>query len=583
MQLQHDDIKLGLAQAIDQALRKQGVELSSETIYDQIGKAPNIEMGHFAYPCFDLAKQFRKAPPLIAKELSAQIEPDRLIASVEAAGPYVNFFVNPQAMGDLVALPILDGRFFRKDLTRDTPKMMVEYSQPNTHKELHVGHMRNLSLGDALIRILQYAGNEVISSTFPGDVGTHVAKCLWYIKYHNTDPMPDTEKGAWLGRMYTLGSLKLEDELGSPQEAINRQQLSGILSQLEAEEGEFFDLWKETRQWSIDLFNWVYDWAGVTFDKWYWESEVDVPSVAYAKTLLQRGIAIESQGAIGVDLSEYNLDFCVLIKSDGHGLYATKDLELARRKFEDFHIERSIYVVDVRQSQHFQQVFKVLELAGFEEAEQCYHLAYNFVELPDGPMSSRKGNIIAIMDLIRQMVDRVIGEYLEQYRGDWPDAEIEEVANIITKGAIKYGMVRVDPNKKIVFELENWLNIRGESGPYIQYTYARINSILRNLNDHDLDSADWSLLTEPLELAILVKLADFNNVVALAAEQYKPNHLTRYLYELAQTFNGFYNSHSIKHTESAALKGARLLLSKAVAVCLREGLALLNIPVPERM
>ncbi|MCB0625715.1 MAG: arginine--tRNA ligase, partial [Saprospiraceae bacterium] len=368
MQLQHDDIKLGLAQAIDQALRKQGVELSSETIYDQIGKAPNIEMGHFAYPCFDLAKQFRKAPPLIAKELSAQIEPDRLIASVEAAGPYVNFFVNPQAMGDLVALPILDGRFFRKDLTRDTPKMMVEYSQPNTHKELHVGHMRNLSLGDALIRILQYAGNEVISSTFPGDVGTHVAKCLWYIKYHNTDPMPDTEKGAWLGRMYTLGSLKLEDELGSPQEAINRQQLSGILSQLEAEEGEFFDLWKETRQWSIDLFNWVYDWAGVTFDKWYWESEVDVPSVAYAKTLLQRGIAIESQGAIGVDLSEYNLDFCVLIKSDGHGLYATKDLELARRKFEDFHIERSIYVVDVRQSQHFQQVFKVLELAGFEEA-----------------------------------------------------------------------------------------------------------------------------------------------------------------------------------------------------------------------
>ncbi|MCB0681180.1 MAG: arginine--tRNA ligase, partial [Saprospiraceae bacterium] len=408
MQLQHDDIKLGLAQAIDQALRKQGVELSSETIYDQIGKAPNIEMGHFAYPCFDLAKQFRKAPPLIAKELSAQIEPDRLIASVEAAGPYVNFFVNPQAMGDLVALPILDGRFFRKDLTRDTPKMMVEYSQPNTHKELHVGHMRNLSLGDALIRILQYAGNEVISSTFPGDVGTHVAKCLWYIKYHNTDPMPDTEKGAWLGRMYTLGSLKLEDELGSPQEAINRQQLSGILSQLEAEEGEFFDLWKETRQWSIDLFNWVYDWAGVTFDKWYWESEVDVPSVAYAKTLLQRGIAIESQGAIGVDLSEYNLDFCVLIKSDGHGLYATKDLELARRKFEDFHIERSIYVVDVRQSQHFQQVFKVLELAGFEEAEQCYHLAYNFVELPDGPMSSRKGNIIAIMDLIRQMVDRVI-------------------------------------------------------------------------------------------------------------------------------------------------------------------------------
>jgi len=460
---------------------------------------------------------------------------------------------------------------------------MIEYSQPNTHKELHVGHMRNLCLGDSLIKLHKYCGFDIISSTFPGDVGSHVAKCLWYLKYHNTDPIPTENKGAWLGTLYTKGHLKLESEAGTPQEEISKKQMSEILTELENQQGVSYEMWKETREWSIELMKKVYSWANVEFDRWYWESEVDVPSVEYVTKNLNNGLFVKSEGAVGVDLSAFNLGFCMLLKSDGHGLYATKDVELARRKFEDFKIEKSVYIVDKRQAHHFAQVFKVLELMGFKNAKNCFHLEYDYVELPDGAMSSRKGNIVPIMDLIEQMHESVKQNYLHRYVGEWEQTEIENTADIISKGAIKYGMTKIDPNRKIVFDMKEWLKIDGDSGTYLQYTYARINSLTKKLADEVTAKHDWSTLNEEIEKNILVKLSEFNGQVVQACLEYKPNIMCNYLFELCKLYNNFYNALSIKKTEDETLKSSRLTLTKCVAITLHKGLELLGIPVPERM
>jgi arginyl-tRNA synthetase len=456
---------------------------------------------------------------------------------------------------------------------------MVEYSQPNTHKELHVGHMRNLCLGDALIRLHRYAGFNIIASTFPGDVGTHVAKCLWYLKFHNKEKVPESRKGAWLGKMYSTAHNKLEDERGSDKEETNRQQLTMILKELEQKSGEFYDLWKETREWSIELMNEVYRWADVKFDQWYWESEVDSDSVKLIREYQKKGLFKEDQGAVGIDLEPYKLGFCLLLKTDGNGLYATKDIELARRKFENNGIEKSIYVVDKRQEHHFKQVFKVLELMGFENAKKCMHLQYDFVELPDGAMSSRKGNIVPLQTLIEEMVKTIKEQFLVRYKDEWPAPEIEATAQMVAKGAIKYGMTRIDPQKKIVFDMKEWLKLDGESGPYIQYAHARIHSMLVKLG---VPATTELVFEAPQEHDVIGHLMKFNSVVQEAVEQYKPSYLTAYLYDLARYYNSFYAECPVG-SAAEPIRSSRLTLSRAVAETLKTGLGLLGIEAPSKM
>lgn len=574
-----DPVRTRLAEILVPAL--EGT-MDVRQVFDLLVEPPNSEMGDLAFGVFQLAKVLKKGPPVIAKEVVAKLAADPLVAKVEAAGPYVNFKLNAAAVGPLILDGMRDGSYFKTTLLEKTPKTMIEFCQPNTHKELHVGHMRNACLGDSLVRLMRYAGYSVVSSTFPGDVGTHVAKCLWYLKFHNTEPEPATQKGEWLGRMYSKGNLKLEDELGTPNEAKNREQLTEILKQLEAKSGEFYDLWLKTRQWSIELMEQVYDWAGVEFDQWYWESEMDSPSVKYVKELYAEGKVVLSEGAIGMDLNEDKLGFCLLLKSDGTGLYATKDIELARRKFQDYHIEKNLYVVDMRQALHFQQVFKTLEKLGFEQAKDCYHLQYNYVELPDGAMSSRKGNIVPLMKLVNGMEDMIKTKYLARFAGEWTADETNTIASEVAQGAIKYGMVKMDPNKKIVFDMDEWLQLDGDSGPFIQYSAARIQSILRKVGQAE-GRVDWSLLTHPAEHRVLQQLLHFHHIVILAAENYKPSLLATYLFELAKKYNAFYHDCPIGTAETPALKNTRLALCESVLAVLKQGLQLIGIPTPNKM
>ena len=576
----HDQIKYKIAQEIEAVL---GKEISLALIYQNLAEPKDRKMGDMAFSPFIIAKELKTSPVEISKKLSSEIKKGGLILDAKPAGPYLNFSLNYKDISQIILTQINNLDFFKIKITEDEPKTMIEYSQPNTHKELHVGHMRNLCMGNALIHILRYANIETIASTFPGDVGTHVAKCLWYLKKYNKEEAPATRKGAWLGAMYSRAHNLLEDQRGTELEESNRQELTAILKQLEQKSGEYFELWQETRQWSIDLMNDVYKWANVHFDVWYWESEVDSDSVKLVMDYYDKGLFIKDQGAIGCDLEAENLGFCLLIKSDGNGLYATKDIELARRKFQDHQIERNLYVVDKRQERHFKQVFATLKKMGFQEADKCEHIQYDFVELPDGAMSSRKGNIVPLQSLIDNMQTMIKEKYLSRYQGLWPQEDIDETAHIVAEGAIKFGMTRIDTNKKIVFDMDEWLKLDGESGPYIQYVYARINSLLNKLGRVEASQVNFEVFTHEQEKELIAKLSQFNNSVEIATKQYKTIAITGYLYELAKFFNSFYAECSVATAETPESKNARLYLCEAVAHTLKTGLSLLGIRAPQKM
>lgn len=581
MFVHHDYFRKELAQALAPVIERSfSVSFPWEKLYSLFGATPSKEAGDLAFPLFIIAKEAKTNPAQAAKTLEAVLtDLPQFVSKIKALGPYLNFFFNFNTIASRLIPEIISGKMFEQELTENSPRTMIEYSQPNTHKELHVGHMRNLCLGDALIRLHRYSGFDIVSSTFPGDVGTHVAKCLWYLKYHYQGEVPQKRRGAWLGSMYSTAHNKLEEERGTDNEEKNRLQLTQILKELEQKSGEFYDLWKETREWSIELMNEIYNWAGVKFDIWYWESEVDSASVKLAREYFEKGLFVEDQGCIGVDLTPWKLGFCMLLKTDGNGLYATKDIELARRKFQDYKIEKNVYVVDKRQEHHFKQVFKVLELMGFEHADKCYHLQYDFVELPDGAMSSRKGNIVPLQALIDNMVKMIKEQYLSRYQDEWSNDQVENTAQIVARGAIKYGMTRIDPGKKIVFDMQEWLKLDGESGPYIQYAYARINSMVNKLGAPGTQELK---IEAPQEAELVAQLMNFNHIVQQATTQYKPSALTAYLYDLARAYNSFYAECPVG-SAAEPTRSSRLLLSRATADTLKTGLSLLGIEAPEKM
>ncbi len=580
--IKHDSIRLLATKKIFEAVQKLNYSMSEEDIYKALVVPPQSELGDLAFGCFLLAKAAKKGPPQMATELAGAIDLDKHMIRAQAAGPYLNIGFSVDCLGHLVLDHILDGSYFKKSLVEKQPKTMIEYSQPNTHKELHVGHMRNLCLGDSIVRLLRYSGRDIVSSTFPGDMGTHVAKCLWYMKKHNQEPVPAIGKGEWLGNMYSKANLLLEDQNGTPQEDVNRQELTAILQELEGKKGPYFDLWIETRQWSIDLMKKVYKWADVAFDEWYFESDMDAASTAWVKQLYAEGKLEKSEGAIGMNLEAENLGFCLLLKSDGTGLYATKDLLLAKHKFEDVKIEKSVYIVDMRQALHFKQVFRVLDTLGFAQAKDCFHLQYNYVELPDGAMSSRKGNIVPLMSLVNRMEEHVKTQYLSRYVNEWTTEEIESTAQQVAKGAIFYGMLRMDTNKKIVFDMNEWLKLDGESGPFIQYSHARIASLGRKFS-RTAAKPQWNLLTHASERQLIQALFGFNASVAQAAENFKPAAICTYMYELAKKFNVFYHECPIGTEKDENTRDARLALAAATGMTLKHGLAVLGMPAPEKM
>ncbi len=546
---------------------------------------PQFQLGQAAVACHSLAKVMRTAPVKIAQTLADGIAKKslRYIAKVEAVNGYLNFHCNFTAYAPALMPEIHSGRYFSRELipAEKREKIVVEYSQPNTHKALHVGHLRNMVYGDAVCNLLLNAGHEIVRATYPGDMGTHIAKTLWYIKHQKGGVLPTENHAEWLGQCYIEADAFLTAAVGTPAEAQNRAEVVAMLQDLQHQKGEYYPLYLKTREWSLDQMRRTYDWLGIHFDVWYFESECDEPSRVLAQKKFADGFFIQSQGAIGVDLNAYNLGFAMFLKSDGSGLYLTKDLELIRRKFEDPKVTRSIYVVDARQKLHFQQLFKTAELMGYPQAARSEHLSYETVMTEDGkPFSSRSLLGLPLPELRQVMQEKVISDYLKDNRGVWTDEEIGKTAEMVALGALKFGFLRVDGNSVIRFVLNDWLKLDGETGPYLQYVHARCASLLKKVGTRS--EKFTPVLETEIEKELLYFMGKFDRFALAAAESYRPSVLAGYLFDLCKNFNRFYTDCPVK-TATGDQRNTRLALVESTALLLKRGLGLLGIPAPDKM
>lgn len=591
-QYELDPCRLELGQRVHQALLAKLPEgatlsLAAADIGRLFEKPPETAMGDYALPCFRFAKDLKLKPQDVAQGLADTLNasPGGWLQRAEVASAFLNIFINAAEMAEAILPDVLSGASFRRlagNPTNATQRVMIEYSQPNTHKEFHVGHGRNVCLGNSLVRLFRACGYQVVSANYFGDDGTHIARELWYITKFNK-VAPATDRGEWLGQMY-VESTNLMAKANETEKATYVAEISQVHRQIETRTGDIYKLWQETRQWSLDSFAEIYSWLDVHFDVLFYESEMTDEAQAIVEEYQQKGIFVLDQGAVGVDLKAQKLGFCILRKRDGNTLYATKDLALARRKFEQYKIDRSIYVVADEQNHHFRQVFKVLELMGFEQAKRSSHLSYGMVVLPEGKMSSREGNSVTFNSLRQLMLDHLNG-ILAKYASEWTAAEISDTAQKLCDGAIKFGMMSSDPSREIVFNLEDWLSFEGHSGPYLMYSYSRTRSILRKAAEQGAkpDATQSAALVQQSERELLRYLYDFNDVVAVACETSRPSHLASHLFSMCKGFNRFYADVSVLKAESATLRDARLALIDAFSTTLRQGLSLLGITPPDRM
>ncbi len=559
---------------LDTVITAFGQEVDRSKV--EIEAPPTPGMGDLAVPCFYFTKVNRISPNQNAIDLKEKIQAKGVIKKVENVGPYLNFYLNGRFLSKQVLKEIAKkaDKYGARKLPKEKKEtIMLEYSQPNTHKEFHVGHLRNAILGSALVNIYRYEGYKIIAASYSGDIGSHVAKCLWALQKFHSGEEPTENKAKFLGQVYAEAVNKIETNPEFKKEADEVQQ------KLEHNNRQWIALWKKTREWSLDDFNRIYKLLGVKFDKFYYESEVEKPGKKIVNELLEKGIAEKSEGAVIINLEKYDLKNFLLLKSDGSSLYSTKDLALAQLKFKKFKLNRNYVLVDARQSFYFQQLFKTLEIMGFDKP--MAHIPYEFVTLKGGAMSSRKGNVVLFDDFYKEVVERAIAETKKRH-SDWEDKKIEETAQKIALAAIKFSLLKSGNESVIVFDLEEALSFDGFSGPYLQYMVSRISSILRKETPKNIKEINFGLLNLPLEKQLVFELSKFPEVVSNAAKQFQPSQIAKYLFDLARMFSGYYQAVPILNS-AEAIKQARLLLITEIKQVLVNGLELLGIPILEQM
>ena len=517
---------------------------------------------------------------------------------VEAVKGYLNLYFSTGEYARRVVQEVLESG---ADFGRGAPqaeRVMVEYANTNTHHSFHIGHYRNSILGEVLARLTEFAGYETIRASYPGDIGLSVITVIWIYRkfYLGKEPEGVHERGQWLMRLYVEANVLLEAKEGeTPAQTAQREAYEAerreIYRRWDAGDPEIRELWLKTRQWSLDELDDILRLMDIKIDVWFFESDVDEPSKQIAEDLIQMGIADDERpqgGAVIVKIDEklgltkekYRTN--VIMRSDGTSLYLTKDLALAKVKFESYHVDRSVYVVDIRQSLHLQQAFKILELMGYKQAEKCHHLGYGFVSLPEGAMSSRRGRIVLFKDVYVEAARRVLVE-IERKNPDLPAEMRQEVAEQVGLGALAYGMLAVDNNKDIVFDIESALNFDGHTGPYIQNAHVRANSIIKKAGGEIPAAADFGYPLTSHEIQLIDKISRFPDLVQQAAREYRPLVIASYAYELANTFHSFYHAVPVLQSESEEIRLARLRLVAAARQVLANALRLLSIAAPQVM
>lgn len=581
-----DDVKDQLTQIIDGFCQARGLPTGKV----EFRNIPFSGEWGIAAPLFPLAAAdpdkslpVPKKAQEFAEILKNQVADLPGFSRVEAIKGYLNLYFEPYQYAERVVSTVLEqGKAFGSQPKQGKP-VMVEYSNPNTHKPLHVGHLRNVILGGSVCNILEASGKKVIRANYIGDIGLHVIKWMCNYEMYHSGEQPGVDTMRWMADLYAEADKRFVSE---PEfEAAVRD----YFGRWDAGDQHLKDLWKQTRDWSMEGFEQVYTLLGEHFDRIYFESEVEEPGKALVDQLIQSGLAEDGrpENPVIIDLDkklgtkeEYRV--VVILRSDGTSLYATKEIPLAIMKFTEYDLDQSIYVIDVRQSLHMKQIIKVMELMGYPWADRMRHLAYEIVNLPGNvTMSSRDGTVVLLDDLIQEATQRA----LEVVREKNPtlDAEtMQDVAEKVALGGIKYPMISRENTKVVTFDWDTALDFNGQSAPYIQYAVVRANSILRRLNEPAPSKATFSHELSPAEVNLIEKISQLPEVVQKAAVEFKPLLVATYAFELAQAFNDFYTQCPVLSAEGST-RLSRLVLVQAAKIALENGLSLLGIQSPQVM
>lgn len=555
-------------------LIKQHVDLDVEDIKKLIEIPPKSEMGDYAFPCFQLAKVMRKSPNMIAEELVSKINSEGF-EKITNLGPYVNFFVDKTAFSKATIEKVIEeGDKYGSSNIGEGKTVCIDYSSPNIAKPFHVGHLFSTSIGNSLYKLFEEEGYNVVGINHLGDWGTQFGKLISAYKRWVDEEALEKDAIAELLRIY----VKFHDEAEKDPSLVDEGRM--YFKRLEDGEPEETALWKRFRELSLKEFNRVYDLLGVKFDSFAGEAFYNDKMQVVIDELREKNLLTESNGAQVVMLDEYNMPPCIILKEDGATIYATRDLAAANYRKNTYDFDKCIYVVGSPQALHFKQVFKTLELSGKEWAKDCVHVGFGLVKFADGGMSTRKGKVILLDDLLNE----AIAKTLEVINEKNPELENkEEIAKKIGVGAVIFTYLKNSREKDIIFDWKEILSFEGETGPYVQYSYARGNSILERAGEIDLTNVDYSKLNSKEEFELIKSLENFSKNVHLAIEKLEPSVVTRYVIEVAKLFNKFYNAHSVLNLEDEELKKARLALVKASLQVIKNGLGLIGIEVVEKM
>ena len=566
----------------------------------QLQKTRSEFEGSLTLVVFPFVKMARKSPEQTGQELG-----DYLVAHCDAVSKYnvvkgfLNLSIADEAWLGLLADIDADAHYGEKAANEQSPLVMIEYSSPNTNKPLHLGHVRNNLLGWSLAQIMQANGNRVVKTNIVNDRGIHICKSMlaWQKWGNGETPASSGKKGDHLiGDYYVAFDKHYREEIKqlvaqgmdeeqAKQEAPLIKEAHEMLVKWEQGDAEVRALWEKMNSWVYAGFDETYQKMGVSFDKIYYESQTYLKGKAKVEEGLAKGLFERHEdGSVWADMTNEGLDQKLLLRSDGTSVYMTQDIGTAEMRFQDYPIDKMIYVVGNEQNYHFQVLSILLDRLGFKWGKELVHFSYGMVELPNGKMKSREGTVVDADDLMQLMVEdarRVSDEAGKN--ADMTEAEKQEIARIVGMGALKYFILKVDARKNMLFNPEESIDFNGNTGPFIQYTHARIRSILRKAGNIGSTSITSTSGLNAKEVELIQKMSEYGAAVEQAGKDYSPSGIANYCYELTKVFNQFYHDYSILNEEDEAKKQVRLVIARNVAKILKNGMALLGIEVPERM
>ncbi|MGC8884929.1 MAG: arginine--tRNA ligase [Candidatus Nanoarchaeia archaeon] len=566
-----EEVKKELSVALAAAAKRTAHEIAALL---EVPKNPSF--GDLTLPCYKLKSELISNPEQIAKDIILNFKKPKSISKVELKGAYINFFLDKNYLASAGLAKILREKENFGAGEKKNIRLMIEgFGQPNTHKAFHIGHFRNICISDSLARMARFYGYDVITANYIGDIGMHVAKWLWFFTKFYKGDLPKKDVAKWLAEIYVNACKKFEKH------EEYHEEVSKILRALEdGKDKKLLAIWKKTRKLSLSEFENIYKKIGIKTDVTFYESKLSKLGKALVTKLLKKGVAKLDHGAVIVDLSKYGLGIFVLLKSDGTALYSTRDLALAVQKFEKFKIDKSLYVVAAEQSHYFKQLFKTLELMGVAKAKACQHLGYGLVLIRGKKMASRAGEIEAFEEVWTKAKEKATSE-VKRRNPTLSMQKIESVAEKVALAALKIAMLKQSLDKTIDFDVESVTSFEGETGPYLLYALVRAKNILKKVKKK-INFKGTFILEHPSESALLKKLLEFKDLFAKAMEQYAPNIIANYAFDLAKVFSEFYENCPVAKAKGAVLQ-TRLALVCAFIYVLRRVFNLLGIEEVEQM